>query len=280
MMRHVIFADLVLTRPVAARARRMAEPAATARLVASSRSLQGMATRPGRTTGAVDMAPIAAATDDHLGPAIRVRAQKEPRLPPVIMATTAAPERRRLTAWTRAAVAAIMPLQSCLCTVWGTAPKQTLAGDERRCACLVIPAEPTAPPSQTATARSSARNAATDCPGRPQVPPAPSASLRGAGPSYGRPGQSGTLRRRPADRRNISEKLRIQAVVDTSLAVCPVQALRTWLDGSATRFGPVFRKIDRWGSIEHHRLGTDAIRRILARRALRRTRQPRTKSAA
>jgi hypothetical protein len=28
-----------------------------------------------------------------------------------------------------------------------------------------------------------------------------------------------------------------------------------------------FAKIDRWGTLEHHRLGTDAIRRILARRA-------------
>jgi hypothetical protein len=53
--------------------------------------------------------------------------------------------------------------------------------------------------------------------------------------------------------------------------LCPVQALRDWLDASATQFGPVFRKIDRWGTLEHHRLGTDAIRRILARRALRRT---------
>jgi site-specific recombinase XerC len=65
-----------------------------------------------------------------------------------------------------------------------------------------------------------------------------------------------------------------------SLAVCPVQALRDWLDTSATRFGPVFRKIDRWGSIEHHRLGTDAIRRILARRALRRGRRSGMKVAA
>jgi hypothetical protein len=56
------------------------------------------------------------------------------------------------------------------------------------------------------------------------------------------------------------------------LAVCPVQALRDWLDGSGTRFGPVFRKIDRWGTVEDHRLGTDAIRRILARRAPRRRR--------
>ena len=59
-----------------------------------------------------------------------------------------------------------------------------------------------------------------------------------------------------------------------------MQALRDWLESSATRFGPVFRKIDRWGSIEHHRLGTDAIRRILARRAPRRTRRPGMKVAA
>jgi site-specific recombinase XerC len=64
----------------------------------------------------------------------------------------------------------------------------------------------------------------------------------------------------------------------TSLATCPVQALRAWLDSSDTRFGPVFRKIDRWGSIEHHRLGTDAVRRILARRALHR--RPRRTAAA
>jgi hypothetical protein len=55
-----------------------------------------------------------------------------------------------------------------------------------------------------------------------------------------------------------------------ALATCPVQALRDWLDASETRFGPVFRKIDRWGTIEQRRLGTDAIRRILARRTPRR----------
>ncbi len=66
----------------------------------------------------------------------------------------------------------------------------------------------------------------------------------------------------------------------TRLAVCAVQALRNWLDGSNTRFGPVFRKIDRWGTVEHHRLGTDAIRRILARRAPRRSRRARKAPAA
>jgi site-specific recombinase XerC len=55
--------------------------------------------------------------------------------------------------------------------------------------------------------------------------------------------------------------------------VCPVQALRDWLRASDTRFGPVFRKIDRWGNVEHRRLGADAIRLVLARRISRRGRK-------
>jgi site-specific recombinase XerC len=66
--------------------------------------------------------------------------------------------------------------------------------------------------------------------------------------------------------------LRRAIACGATLASCPVQALRAWLEASGTRFGPVFRKIDRWGSIEQRRLGTDAIRRILARRTPRRRR--------
>ena len=54
---------------------------------------------------------------------------------------------------------------------------------------------------------------------------------------------------------------------------CPVQALQAWLQASGTEFGAVFRKVDRWGNVEHRPLGTDAVRRILARRALRRVRR-------
>ncbi|HVR09283.1 MAG TPA: integrase [Thermoanaerobaculia bacterium] len=64
-----------------------------------------------------------------------------------------------------------------------------------------------------------------------------------------------------------------------TLATCPVQALQDWLRSSDTRFGPVFRKIDRWGTIEHRRLGTDALRRILARRTPRRSRRTRKAAA-
>ena len=50
-------------------------------------------------------------------------------------------------------------------------------------------------------------------------------------------------------------------------ATCPVRALRAWLDASACRHGPVFRKVDRWGHVEHERLRVDEVRRILAQRA-------------
>ena len=62
----------------------------------------------------------------------------------------------------------------------------------------------------------------------------------------------------------------------TRPGLCPVQALRDWLQASATQFGPVFRKVDRWGNVEHHPLALDALRRIIARRSSRRggTRSP------
>ena len=60
--------------------------------------------------------------------------------------------------------------------------------------------------------------------------------------------------------------------------LCPARVLEDWLRSSETRFGPVFRKIDRWGNLEHQRLGTDAMRRILVRRSLRRLRPKRAAS--
>ena len=50
-------------------------------------------------------------------------------------------------------------------------------------------------------------------------------------------------------------------------AACPVRALETWLHNADTRFGPVFRKVDRWGNVEHRRLRTDGLHRVWHRRA-------------
>ena len=70
-----------------------------------------------RTLGAVDMAPIAMATDERLDTAPWVRAQKPPGLRHMVMLATAALIMRPLMAWTRAAVTAMIPAQSCICTV-------------------------------------------------------------------------------------------------------------------------------------------------------------------
>ena len=111
-MRHFI-----LPRPVAARSRRVLNPATMARLVAPPRCMQRPPARVWRTVGAVDMAPVAIAADDRRGTTAWVRAQKQPGLRQTIVVATAAPVMRPPMAWTRAVAAAMMTLQSCLCTV-------------------------------------------------------------------------------------------------------------------------------------------------------------------
>ena len=50
---------------------------------------------------------------------------------------------------------------------------------------------------------------------------------------------------------------------------CPVAALRIWLELSKISTGPLFRKVNRGGSVERNRLSTDAVRQILLKRAAR-----------
>ena len=47
---------------------------------------------------------------------------------------------------------------------------------------------------------------------------------------------------------------------------CPVRALEAWLEASGCRFGPVFRKINRWGDVEPAALHPYALPKLLARR--------------
>ena len=58
----------------------------------------------------------------------------------------------------------------------------------------------------------------------------------------------------------------VTLIRQATTATCPVRALEEWLRSSDTAFGPVFRKVDRWGNVEHGRLAPDAWHRILARR--------------
>jgi site-specific recombinase XerC len=70
---------------------------------------------------------------------------------------------------------------------------------------------------------------------------------------------------------HLSERVMIRCDADRSR--CPVQTLRVWLQASDTQFGPVFRKIDRWGNIEHRRFAIAAVRQIVRRRSRRRLRR-------
>lgn len=77
------------------------------------------------------------------------------------------------------------------------------------------------------------------------------------------------LRRRAGEAEPSHAVALTRLVAGMAAAACPVRALEDWLRTSATRFGPVFRKVDRWGNVEHARLGPDGWRRMVARRAER-----------
>jgi hypothetical protein len=140
-MRHFILACPVATRPL-----RMFVTSTTARLVAPARRMQRPAARVWRTIGAVDMAPIAIAADERLGTTTWVSAQEQPGLRSVIMVVPAALVMRPPMAWTRAAVTAMMPLQSCLCAV-GHGAEAKLPGDGSAPCLPSNPGRSTASPS-------------------------------------------------------------------------------------------------------------------------------------
>jgi hypothetical protein len=66
---------------------------------------------------AIDVASIAIAADERLGTTVLVRAQENPGMRQAVVTATAALIMPPPMAWTRVAVAAKMPLQSCLRTV-------------------------------------------------------------------------------------------------------------------------------------------------------------------
>jgi integrase len=83
------------------------------------------------------------------------------------------------------------------------------------------------------------------------------------------PGMDLTLRGPGSDGAAAAAARVVAIARDPLPPLCPVRALEDWMRASETAFGPVFRKVDRWGNVEHDRLGVDAVRRILARAAKR-----------
>lgn len=48
---------------------------------------------------------------------------------------------------------------------------------------------------------------------------------------------------------------------------CPVRAIEAWMVASEAQYGPLFRKVNRWGGLEPGRLHPSSVRQILLRRA-------------
>lgn len=64
--------------------------------------------------------------------------------------------------------------------------------------------------------------------------------------------------------------VKVIPAIDHDPDLCPVRALRSWLDASQIRSGAVFRKISRWGTVSETRLTSQSVALIvknLARRA-------------
>lgn len=51
-------------------------------------------------------------------------------------------------------------------------------------------------------------------------------------------------------------------------ALCPVEALRAWLDASGITSGAVFRQVDRWGHMREHRLTAQSVALVVKHCAL------------
>ena len=104
-MRHVILPKAITTRPFS-----MSKAAAAAGLIASAGFAQRLPARFLRTAfAAVNLPAIPMAADQHLDPAPRAKKIPRRRIVGTVCAVDAA--------WTRAAPGAIIPLQSCPCTL-------------------------------------------------------------------------------------------------------------------------------------------------------------------
>jgi hypothetical protein len=46
-------------------------------------------------------------------------------------------------------------------------------------------------------------------------------------------------------------------------ALCPVEAMREWLDAASIQSGAIFRRVDRWGHLRAERLTAQSVAHIV-----------------
>jgi integrase len=70
-------------------------------------------------------------------------------------------------------------------------------------------------------------------------------------------------------------KGKIKVIPPIGGELCPVQALRDWLQASGINSGPLFRAVDRWGHVRGGRLGDKTVARVVKKVAERAGLEPR-----
>lgn len=128
-MRHNLLSGAITPSP-----RGMDEATAVARLVAPAGGALCAAARVvGTTSRTVDLAAVAAATDEHLS--LAARAQKEARRVggAVFDSDCIDALGRPAQTWTSSVLAGILPLHSCRARVWGAAPMRTSTSGSAPC---------------------------------------------------------------------------------------------------------------------------------------------------
>jgi len=77
-----------------------------------------------------------------------------------------------------------------------------------------------------------------------------------------------TVRRSKTDQEGHGAVKRVPMLGADDAAVCPVRALKAWLDAAQIQSGAVFRAIDRWGYVRQARLTDRAIALVIKRAAV------------
>lgn len=74
-----------------------------------------------------------------------------------------------------------------------------------------------------------------------------------------------TIRRSKTDQAGEGVLKEIRALAEPAADICPVRAVRTWLQAAEIKDGPLFRKVDRWGHVSDHRMNARSVAYLIDR---------------
>lgn len=74
-----------------------------------------------------------------------------------------------------------------------------------------------------------------------------------------------TIRRSKTDQSGKGVVKQIHTLAEQAADICPVRALRAWLQAAEIKNGPLFRKVDRWGHVSEYRMNPRSVSYLIDR---------------